>query len=103
MNYVKARVVFYSPQRGGRLTVPVGDGYAPYLRPDGFTAYGAAVRVRGMPDHESQHEVTYAVEIELTYYPHPEYWSLIPGATFLLVEGPKVVGNGEITSEHYER
>lgn len=101
--YLRARVMFYSPQRGGRPVVPVGDGYAPYLRPHGATSYGLAIRVNGMPDHGGQHEVSYSVEMELTYYPGQDYTSLTPGATFLLVEGPKVVGEGEITSGRYER
>lgn len=101
--YVRARVVFYAPQRGGRPVVPVGDGYAPYLRLHRATSYGMAVRVNGMPDHGGQYEVFYPVEIELTYYPSQNYTSLTPGATFLLIEGPKAVGEGEIVSWRYEK
>jgi hypothetical protein len=103
LNYVRATVVFYPPSRGGRPTVPVGDGYAPYLRPRGATFYGLAVRLYGMPDHGGQYDVPYSVEIEMTYHPRRDYSSLTPGATFIIVEGPQAVGEGEVMSRRYER
>jgi hypothetical protein len=35
-------------------------------------------------------------ELALIYYPHPVYDSLVPGATFTIREGPRVVGFGEV-------
>jgi len=100
--YVKADVLFFSSNQGGRFCVPVGDGYAPYLRIVSSEIV-FPVRINGMPTVASKFEITYAVELELTYYPQIDYSSLIFGITFELVEGPKVIGNGKITSNKYER
>ncbi len=38
----------------------------------------------------------YLVELALIYNPHPAYESLVPGATFTIREGAKVVGYGQV-------
>jgi len=35
-------------------------------------------------------------EVALMYYPHPGYDSVVPGATFTIREGPRVVGYGKV-------
>jgi hypothetical protein len=35
-------------------------------------------------------------EFVLMYYPQPEHESVVPGATFTIREGAKVVGHGQV-------
>jgi hypothetical protein len=98
-NYVQARVLFYA--RGGRSTVPIGDGYAPYLRAASF-ADVLAVRVNGMP-LEGKFDTEYGVALELTHHPRIDYSKLKEGTNFFLLEGPKTVGEGVVTSAIYEQ
>jgi hypothetical protein len=101
MRHVKARVRFFAPDEGGCLVAPVGDGYAPYLR----TSTGKqdlAVRVNGMPEQDGRFSVSYDVELELSYHPAVDYSSLQRGTPFYMIEGRKVVGEGEVTSSQYD-
>lgn len=98
-SYVKAKLLFYPPARGGRQLVPVGDGYAPYLRAGSFTN-ALAIRVNGMPS-EGKFDTEYEAALELTYYPRVDYSKLQEGTRFLLLEGPKTVGEGVVTSAIY--
>jgi len=38
----------------------------------------------------------YLVELGLIYYPHPAYDSVVPGASFTIREGDRVVGFGNV-------
>jgi len=95
--YVKADVLFFSSNHGGRFCVP-----APYLRIVSSEVV-LPVRINGMPSVGGKFETTYAVELELMYYPQIDYSSLMFGITFELVEGLKVIGKGQVTSSRYER
>jgi translation elongation factor EF-Tu-like GTPase len=100
-SYLKARVEFYSSERGGRPFVPIRDGYAPYVR-SAATTQDLPVRVNGMPIN-GKYEMPYDVEVELMYHPKIDYSALVEGTEFTLVEGTKTVGEGAITSPIYER
>lgn len=102
MSYVKAWVRFFAPEEGGRPVLPVGNGYAPYLR----TSTGhqdLAIRVNGMPEQGGQFGVPYDVELELSYHPALDYSTVQPGTSFSLVEGPKVIGEGKVIASRYEK
>ena len=98
-NYVRAKVIFYPPIRGGRVCVPMGDGYAPYLRV-ASAAGDLAIRVDGLPSN-GMFDMEYEVRLELTYHPRISYFNLEEGTRFLLIEGPKVIGEGVVWSAIY--
>ena len=79
--------------------MPVGNGYAPYIRskalPDDYM-----VRIMGLPEIGAFGQ-TYEIDVELSYHPRLDYSSLRPGTHFLLVEGPKTIGSGEVRSEMF--
>ena len=100
-SYVKAKVQFYPRTLGGRSCVPFGDGYAPYLRAS-MLSEDLAIRINGMPS-SGQYETEYEVELELSYHPRLDYSQLIEKTAFKLIEGPRIVGRGVITSPIYER
>ena len=100
-SFVKARVLFYAPNRGGRPYVPIRDGYAPYIRAEGL-AEDLAIRVNKMPLN-GKYETWYDVELELSYHPRIDYSPLVKETAFKLIEGPKIVGEGVVTSPIFER
>lgn len=101
LSCVKAKVLFYPPARGGRLIVPTGDGYAPYLRATPCVD-DLAIRINGMPP-DGKFDTTYDVALELSYHPRIDYAKLKEGIRFLLIEGPKMVGEGVVTSAIYQQ
>jgi hypothetical protein len=101
LNYVKASVLFFAPCRGGRHFVPIRDGYAPYVRVGGL-AEDLPVRVNGMPIN-GQYETSYEVDLELSYHPKLSYSALQPNTVFEIIEGPKIIGEGIIISEIFQR
>ena len=75
--------------------MPTGNRYAPYVRA-ALLPQDLPIRVNGLPENgrfNSEYEVT----LELTY-PSNDYSPLTEGAPFFLVEGSKVVGEGQIAS-----
>ena len=94
---VKVQVVFNPPSQGGRHTMPVGSGYAPYLR-SGLVQDDLAVRVEGIPLGASFGD-NIEILLELCYYPKINYGSLKQGVPVQLIEGIKVVAEGVCTSE----
>lgn len=103
MHYcVKAQILFFAPSHGGRQAVPIGDGFAPYIRAK-MLAEDLPVRINGMPVKNGQFESQYEVEIELMYYSKLDYSSLLSGTEFELIEGVRPIGAGEIISPIYAR
>jgi hypothetical protein len=100
-SYVKARVLLYPMHRGGRPSVLIGDGYAPYVRIAGL-ASDLPIRINGMP-RDGRYEVSYDVELELSYHPRIDYSQLREDVQIQIIEGPKVVGEGVVTSAVYLR
>jgi len=94
--YIRAKVLFYPYDRGGRVCLPVGDGYAPYVRIEG-ASHDLAVRLNGLP-LEGIYDVQYDVEMELMYHPQVDYGVMSIGKTFTLVEGIKAIGEGFMVS-----
>ncbi len=92
----RASISFLSPDSGGRLTMPEGDGYAPYLRTDSLDE-GLAVRIIGIPEGASFASLL-SVEVELTYHRFLSYGELQLGQGFYLTEGSKRVAEGVIES-----
>jgi hypothetical protein len=90
--HVLAEVAFKPHNAGGRPMMPVGSGYAPYLRSE-VTAEDLAVRVNNVPAGADFGQ-TISVSIELSYYPQQDYGPLVDGVPIQLIEGPKVVAEG---------
>lgn len=90
--YVLAEVTFKPHSAGGRPMMPVGSGYAPYLR-SGLANDDLAVRVNNVPDG-AQFGQAISVTIELSYFPKFDYGALADGVPIQLIEGPKVVAEG---------
>lgn len=95
--YVDARVRFFRYEDGGRPQMPIGSGYAPYIRSQSLQQ-DLAVRVNNVPaGAELDSEVQ--VELELSWFPRFNYDALKKGVKFVLVEGPKVVAEGVCCSD----
>lgn len=95
--FVMAKVTFRPPSYGGRISMPEGDGYAPYFRSESMSEE-LAVRVYEVPS-SAKFGVPYTVRLELTYYPRLSYGKLSIGERFFLTEGPKTVAEGLIESD----
>jgi hypothetical protein len=93
---VAVEIVFVSPSEGGRQVLPVGSGYAPYLR-TGLVSDDLAVRVHDVPATATFGDVL-TVSLELCYYPEIDYGPLKEGVPIQLVEGPRVVARGHCKS-----
>src|SRR5215207_11461796 len=107
----EAEVTFLPSSEGGRETPPMlvwGSGsYRPHVvvgDPKQRRAVTAGNRIQetylGVVFLSGPEAVAFSepiwVEMGLLYYPNPMYDTLIPGATFTIREGPKVVGFGEV-------
>ncbi len=90
--HVVAEVTFKPHDKGGRPVMPVGRGYAPYLR-TGLVPEDFAVRVDNVPPG-SEFGVAITITLELTYFPKLDYGPLADGVPIKLVEGPKIVAEG---------
>lgn len=90
--HILAEVTFKPYSAGGRPMMPVGSGYAPYLR-SGLAHEDLAVRVSDVPSG-AQFGQAINVTIELSYYPKLDYGALTEGVPIQLIEGPKVVAEG---------
>jgi len=94
--HVVAEVTFKPQSEGGRPLMPLGDGYAPYLRTQ-LTDRDLAVRINKVPDG-AKHGDTIRVIIELSYYPKFDYGNLTEGTSIQLIEGPRIVAEGRCLS-----
>lgn len=72
--------------------MPVGSGYAPYLR-TGLVPDDLAVRLNDVPSG-AEFGAAITVMIELTYFPQLDYGPLADGVPIMLIEGPKVIAEG---------
>lgn len=90
--HVLAEVTFKAHAAGGRPMMPVGSGYAPYLR-SSLVGEDLAVRVNNVPVGADFGQ-TISVSIELSYYPQQDYGALAEGVAIQLIEGPKIVAEG---------
>lgn len=90
--YILAEVTFKPHSAGGRPMMPVGNGYAPYLR-SALISEDLAVRLNNVPAG-AQFNQAINVTIELSYYPKLNYGMLTEGVSIQLIEGPKIVAEG---------
>ena len=108
---VRAQVTFLSPSEGGRSGIAyntaqymphlvVGDPSqrAPITAQDGRTLVEEYLGVgfTGAGD-EMEPGRPYVVELSLLYSPQVNYDALVPGATFTIREGGRIVGFGSVT------
>jgi translation elongation factor EF-Tu-like GTPase len=105
----KAKITFLSHEHGGRKT-PVNlsyqessgnCGYCPHL-----VVQLPTIREHNKSDHYlgvrliSEKEIIPGMPIDLDMelmYPGIDYSALVPGATFTIREGPKIIGFGIVT------
>lgn len=103
---IKAKITFLSYEDGGRktplnLSYRAGScGYCPHL-----VVQSPTIREHNKSDHYlgirlvSEKEIIPGTPIDLEVelmYPGVDYSALIPGATFTIREGPKIVGFGSV-------
>jgi hypothetical protein len=81
--------------------MPVGSGYAPYIRASSFKE-DLPIRVYGLPA-SGRFDAEYDAELELSYHPRLDYSALKSGDEFSLIEGVKVIGSGVILSEIFAK
>ena len=109
---IDAEVIFIPAPEGGRMTPPLliassSGSYRPHIVV-GDAQQRQAITVGNViqetylgvaflsgPEKVECGEPVLA-ELALIYYPHPEYDSLVPGATFTIREGSKIVGYGQV-------
>ena len=72
--------------------MPVGSGYAPYLRTS-LVLDDLAVRVNDAPANAPFGEAI-MVTLELMHFPRLDYGPLTEGVPILLIEGPKIIAEG---------
>lgn len=89
--HILAEVTFKPHSAGGRAAIPIGSGYAPYLR-SGLTHEDLAVRIN-VPSG-TQFDQAINITIELSYYPKRDYGALAEGVPIQLMEGPKIIAEG---------
>jgi hypothetical protein len=90
--HVVAEITFKPHSQGGRPLMPVGSGYAPYLR-TGLVPDDLTVRVNDVPVG-AEFGAAITVTLELTYFPQLDYGPLADGVPIMLIEGPKVIAEG---------
>lgn len=90
--HVVAEVTFKPYNQGGRPLMPVGSGYAPYLRTN-LVQEDLAVRVNDVP-FGAEFGAAITVTLELTYFPQLDYGPLADGVPIMLIEGPKIIAEG---------
>jgi translation elongation factor EF-Tu-like GTPase len=96
MPYVEVEVQFSSSDSGGRLTPAYLDdqGYRPHFRIGEGELLGVEF-VDGPDDPVAPGNGSYAT-VRFSYWPGVNYDALVEGATFDIIEGPKVVGHGRV-------
>ncbi len=108
---IEAKVKFLSPSEGGRdHPAENSSAYRPHLVVNDPDRRGAIIADEDRPMTEDHLAVsfsgeggpllpnqTYDVRLLLIFYPHPAYNALVPGASFTIREGSKIVGYGRVT------
>jgi hypothetical protein len=105
--HVEAEITFLPPSEGGRTNPPIllfpNATYRPHIvigNPNQRKAITVGTEIRETylgvvfesgPDDIQVGEPLLA-KFVLMYYPQPEYESVVPGATFTIREGARVVG-----------
>lgn len=107
---IEAQVTFLPESEGGRKTLPVhlsGGEYRPHLvvgDPNQRRAIFAGNEIQetylGVAFLSGPEKVepgeAFRAELALIYRPHLGYGALVPGATFTIREGARIVGYGEV-------
>jgi hypothetical protein len=108
---VEAEITFIPQSEGGRSTPPslisANGSYRPHIvvgDPDQRRAIMVGNEVQetylGIIFETGPLTVAFNkplnAEFSLLYYPHPDYASVMPGATFTIREGAKIVGFGRV-------
>jgi hypothetical protein len=103
---ITAKLRFLSADEGGRPAPPIftsRTGYRPHLVITIAQKQGAeesqeallGVMFLTVPEHVKAGEVVSAT-LGLLYWPEVDYSGLVPGTTFDILEGSKVVGHGKV-------
>lgn len=93
---IEVRVKFFSHEAGGRKRPPLLQGYRPhFVVPPREEMLGVEFAY-GPSDYQPNEEV--AARVICLYEPSVSYDTLIVGADFEIVEGPKVVGIGIVAA-----
>lgn len=93
-HHVELEVVFLTPTQGGRNQVLTINGYRPHLRvPPDDTLLGVEFVE---PDGDVPVGVPVSATAKLVYTQTVSYAALQPGASIEIVEGPRVVGHGQV-------
>lgn len=106
---VTAEIVFLTEAEGGRR-LPADVGYRPHLVIQDRSVRSRTVDERGWGNEEYLGIIFTAwpggyvngasgeFQMELWYHPRVDYTKVIPGATFTIREGGRIVGHGVIRS-----
>ncbi len=95
--YADVVVVFLSPVEGGRQTPTCLNNkkYRPHFRVFGAKEWLGVEFIEG-PDEPVKPGVSTPSTVRLLYAPEVSYAELQEGARFEILEGPNVVGSGEV-------
>jgi hypothetical protein len=110
---IEAEVTFLSEFEGGRAVPPLSlsadkhGSYRPHIVVGDPNQRHAIIKGNEIQEEylgvaflagsdEVEFNRPYSVELGLIYYPEVGYESVVPGATFTIREGPRVVGFGKV-------
>lgn len=89
MKQVQVEVVFRSPSKGGRSTMPIGSGYRPHACAEAGAEYlGVSLTIPSTAVFERP----FNTEIGFLYPDSIDYSPLLTGRPLMLMEGPRCVG-----------
>jgi hypothetical protein len=108
--WIEAEVTFIPESEGGRKNPPehlTGNVYRPHLVIGDPTQHQARLignfideEMLGIAFTSGPEKVragqTFIAILQLAFYPHPAYDALVPGTTFTIREGPKIVASGRV-------
>jgi translation elongation factor EF-Tu-like GTPase len=101
---IEAEVTFLKIEEGGRATPlrlePGSPFYMPHLVIGDPKVASPAGKLLGVAFRRAPLTVapgdTIKVRMDLMYHPQVDYRELVPGATFTVREGPRIVGHGRV-------
>jgi len=101
---IEAEVTFLKTEEGGRATPlrlePGSPFYMPHLVIGDPKAKSPSGKLLGVAFRRAPLTLspgdTATVRMDLMYHPQVDYRELVPGATFTVHEGPKIVGRGRV-------
>ena len=95
--YADVAVAFLSPEEGGRHTPPCLNNkkYRPHFRVLGSKKWLGVEFIEG-PDEPVKPGMSTPSTVRLLYAPEVSYGELREGTKFEILEGPNVVGSGEV-------